>query len=440
MAFKHNSTVADGEIPWGRVNKSQLPRQAYANMGEANNKSTWSFPHHWVKGGGNLSDSGVFTTGEMFLHRGGLNAAWAAAQGARSGQEASPAIKAHLNQHRERLGLTESAKPDEDRQIIAEGHQPFGAKMSVDRQAGLVRNVPILGRESPSRKREYTAAALSESATMFEGIPFYGDRGSHEEFGKYPSPFDLIGCAESAHYEPAEGKLRADIRPVKQMAEWFFGIAEDMPHAVGCSPVMAGVRTFQDDKEVIVRIAEVHRLDLVSKPGTVSGLHESARNKNTNTEDEGMEWDKLTVEQLRANRSDLVALVESAALEGAKDEGSLKQLAEQVKTLQDEKAELAKKVDDFETAQVLAAKAAKADALIAESELPKEAITEHFISMVRTAPDEEGMKALIADRKLICEQRKPQSSERTPTHKAGENEKPLSLQDDDGLVSAVKAH
>jgi len=53
----------------------------------------------------------------MFLHRGGLNAAWAAAMGARSGQDATEEVKAHLRAHRKALGLDrETASMDEPEQ------------------------------------------------------------------------------------------------------------------------------------------------------------------------------------------------------------------------------------------------------------------------------------------------------------------------------------
>jgi ATP-dependent Clp protease protease subunit len=105
--FSHNNTVSDSEPSWGGVDKTSLPRIAFADQGEADKKSTWSYPHHWVSGG-SKDDSGVYTTGTLYLHKGGLNAAWAAANGARSGQEASSAVKSHLEAHRKALGLDDN--------------------------------------------------------------------------------------------------------------------------------------------------------------------------------------------------------------------------------------------------------------------------------------------------------------------------------------------
>jgi len=53
----------------------------------------------------------------MYLHRGGLAAAWAAAQGARSGKQASSAVKAHLQAHRKAVGMESSKKKKQSENI-----------------------------------------------------------------------------------------------------------------------------------------------------------------------------------------------------------------------------------------------------------------------------------------------------------------------------------
>jgi len=67
-------------------------------------------PHHWVENGGNIDENGVYTTGDMYLHKGGLNAAWAAAQGARSGEKASQEVIDHLQAHRKAIGADTKAE------------------------------------------------------------------------------------------------------------------------------------------------------------------------------------------------------------------------------------------------------------------------------------------------------------------------------------------
>jgi capsid assembly protease len=101
----HDSKTSDKEPTWSDVDKTKLPRVAFAGQGDADKKSTWSYPHHWVEGGGQPDDNGVFTTGTLWLHREGLNAAWSAAQGGRSGQKASQDVIDHLQKHRKAMGL-----------------------------------------------------------------------------------------------------------------------------------------------------------------------------------------------------------------------------------------------------------------------------------------------------------------------------------------------
>jgi hypothetical protein len=102
--LSHDSVTSDSEPAWAAVDKTKLPRVAFADHGEADKKSSWGYPHHWVSGG-TVGDQGIYTSGTLYLHKGGLNAAWAAAQGARSGQKASSAVISHLQAHRRALGL-----------------------------------------------------------------------------------------------------------------------------------------------------------------------------------------------------------------------------------------------------------------------------------------------------------------------------------------------
>lgn len=91
MPLTHNSKLADSEPMWSDVDKTTLPYNAFcweAPGTDENKKSTWKYPHHFVVGE------------NMYLHKGGLDAAWAAAQGARSGEKAPQEVIDHLQKHR----------------------------------------------------------------------------------------------------------------------------------------------------------------------------------------------------------------------------------------------------------------------------------------------------------------------------------------------------
>lgn len=137
-ALTHNSKLADSEPAWSSVVKGRLPLKAFVwtEAGtDKEKKSTWKYPHHHVVNGGELNDMGVYSSGDLYLHKGGLVAAWAAANGARSGQQASQTVKTHLNSHRDAIGLNkediaylsiiEKAEEKEQQIVYAEVYVPL---------------------------------------------------------------------------------------------------------------------------------------------------------------------------------------------------------------------------------------------------------------------------------------------------------------------------
>jgi HK97 family phage prohead protease len=192
----HNSTVADNEPSWGNVDRTSLPEVAFvwqAAGTDVEKKSTWKFPHHWVQNGGNPNDMGIYTTGEMFLHRGGLNAAWAAAMGARSGQEAERAVINHIQAHRKALGIDEKhfyATFDD------EGCKVFGVKDFDELGEG----------ESPFEPVELKLRETSFNKSMSErGTK--GDVPVHVKFGETPSTEVDFLIVQEAEGEVVEAKV-----------------------------------------------------------------------------------------------------------------------------------------------------------------------------------------------------------------------------------------
>lgn len=113
-ALEHNDTINETEPDWGSIDKTKLPLKAFvydAPDTDNEKKSTWKYPHHYVEGG-EVGEDGVYSSGDMYLHKGGLNAAWAAAQGARTGDKADAAIIAHLQAHRDAIGINEDNKDE----------------------------------------------------------------------------------------------------------------------------------------------------------------------------------------------------------------------------------------------------------------------------------------------------------------------------------------
>jgi len=79
---------------WSEVDKSKLPREAFA-YAPTEDRQTWKLPHHFLH------------EGKMYLHRGGVIAAWAALNGAHTGRpmDVPSYVRSHLLAARRALGL-----------------------------------------------------------------------------------------------------------------------------------------------------------------------------------------------------------------------------------------------------------------------------------------------------------------------------------------------
>lgn len=104
MGLSHNNTLAKLAPNWASIDKTQLPRVAFADHGEPDKPSSWKYPHHHVTNG-TVGENGVFVSGTLYLHKGGLAAGWAAVNGARSGESGTLHDKAHLRAHRRAIGV-----------------------------------------------------------------------------------------------------------------------------------------------------------------------------------------------------------------------------------------------------------------------------------------------------------------------------------------------
>jgi hypothetical protein len=142
----------------------------------------------------------------------------------------------------------------------------------VDRAAGVIRGVKIIGRIS-ANGREYTREALSKARGLYEGIKVNCDhptrhneaRGVGDRFGR------LVNVREK------DGSLYGDLEYLKShpMAERVAEAAETMPDAFGLSHNAEGRTVMRNGKTIVEEITRVRSVDLVSDPATTSGLFES---------------------------------------------------------------------------------------------------------------------------------------------------------------------
>ena len=170
MAFKHNSKLSENEPFWGTVDKTALPRAAFADQGEAGKKSTWSYPHHWIDGGANPDKDGIWTSGTMYLHKGGLDAAWSAANGGRSGKKASQEVIDHLGSHRKAIGADKednaalTAVSNAGRMLSAENESKIkAARDGLSEVLSKIDSVPEEGNETMKRPNNRLAQLFKDN-------------------------------------------------------------------------------------------------------------------------------------------------------------------------------------------------------------------------------------------------------------------------------------
>jgi hypothetical protein len=313
MAFAHNSTTSDSEPAWADVDKTRLPRAAFADQGEPDAKSTWGYPHHWVQNGGDLDESGCYTTGTMYLHLAGLNAAWSAANGGRSGVEASPEVKSHLNAHRKALGLDEpqkdSPQSDWQRAAVSRGLAPTasGRRVGVDRENEIIFGM-VVAQEGvfKDERGEFDQLSLQLIDGLMRAAPnglrchlahpdLSGD-GVGKLLGRVRDPwFDTLGARES------NGQLKTDIvqciradlhldpsshvTPSGDIARYVMKIAESDSDAISSSLVLLAKEEYRINADgtpvrgpdgfplpPLWRPTVLHASDIVDTGAAVDGL------------------------------------------------------------------------------------------------------------------------------------------------------------------------
>jgi hypothetical protein len=156
-------------------------------------------------------------------------------------------------------------------QTLRETHYSPDAKL--DEEAGIVRNVKVLGSASLNG-RTYSPKAMKEALSMYAGADIFLDhrpKGSHDD-----RPVrDKFGWLESVREE--NGELRADFHYLKEhsYAKPFEEGVRRRPKHFGLSHDAEGQVVRNNGKAVVESIIRVNSVDLVSKPATTQGLFES---------------------------------------------------------------------------------------------------------------------------------------------------------------------
>jgi hypothetical protein len=152
------------------------------------------------------------------------------------------------------------------------------APLEVDREAGIIKNVKILGYESKNGRR-YTAEAMQRAKPLYEGVHVNIDHPhvlGKEKPDAPRSSYDRFGRLVNVRYLEGKG-LVGDLEYLKShpMADRVCEAAERMPDMFGLSHNAEGEGDTEDGVFVVHHIVDVRHVDLVPDAATNKSLSES---------------------------------------------------------------------------------------------------------------------------------------------------------------------
>jgi hypothetical protein len=183
-----------------------------------------------------------------------------------------------------------------------------GNPLSVDRAAGVLKGVKLLGLTSRNG-RVYREEALARAATLYEGAKV---NVNHAKGGPLaPRDYqDRFGRIRHVEYRPGEGLFgELHFNPKHPLSEQLLWDAEHAPEQVGFSHNVLARTSHDGTQTVVEEITKVDSVDLVADPATTRGLFEQTKVDLVNE----VLLAEATLEQLRAARPDLVNELREAA-------------------------------------------------------------------------------------------------------------------------------
>jgi len=145
----------------------------------------------------------------------------------------------------------------------------------VDRDAGIIRSVKVLGRESRNG-RTYSDQALEQASQIYEKLGVNIDHPDRLQAGVTRKFADRFGYLQGVHRR--DDGVYGDLVYLKKhvLAEQICEAAERMPLQFGLSHNAEGYVTNDGDKTIVENITRVLSVDIVQQPATNRGLFESA--------------------------------------------------------------------------------------------------------------------------------------------------------------------
>lgn len=261
-----------------------------------------------------------------------------------------------------------------------------GAALRVDRQAGVIRGVKILGLASRNGRR-YLAEALRGAVGLYEGakVNINHPKGSPLAPRDYQERIGVLRRVEFRDTSTEAGGLFGDLHynPRHLLAEQLAWDAENTPENVGLSHNVLALVGRQGDETVVESISKVQGVDLVADPATTRGLFEH----NEGAAQQRGQWlAELSCDDLQTQRADLVAALRER--------------------LQLENAALRLQLDAMTAAQAIVERRELLRRVLAEQHLPDPTllsstngvITEQFVEAAMLASDEAALRRMVQER------------------------------------------
>ncbi|HEY4232616.1 MAG TPA: hypothetical protein VGM76_04265 [Lacipirellulaceae bacterium] len=275
--------------------------------------------------------------------------------------------------------------------------------LRIDRAAGVIRGVKLLGLKSRNGRR-YQETALAEAVSLYEGAKV---NVNHPK-GHPLSPRDYqdrLGIIRDVQHRPGDG-LFGDLHfnPKHILSEQLMWDAEHASQNVGLSHNVLAKTSRQGDETVVEAITTVQSIDLVADPASTHGLFEQhsqeSRGKGQEPESSSLlstldtrlapTWDALTVEQLELHRPDL--------------------LQEFGRAQTTQLAEARSQLDALVARDAASRRRERVTELLQEHNLPlpnhsgdatRELVSRHFMHTLMSAPTDEALRRLVEERSAL---------------------------------------
>jgi hypothetical protein len=197
-----------------------------------------------------------------------------------------------------------------------------GVTLRVDRAAGVLRGVKLIGLESQNGRR-YRPAALAAAVGLYEGAKVNVNHPQHGPLA--PRDYrDRLGVVRQVEFRPGEGLFaNLHFNPKHLLAEQLAWDAENNPRNVGFSHNVLARLVREGEHTVVEAITHVQSVDLVADPAATQGLFEHEEPEadaaahvvdgGEHRQAPAADYAALTLESLLAYRPDLLEAHVAAA-------------------------------------------------------------------------------------------------------------------------------